>query len=92
VKLRVDHVLLLCHKCYYEGRSCTLDWYLKDGSERAVSYAYMRRQLSKGPNGWRVTYTCKCGATPVLRLARLLPLVPVAHRAGKSILTSYEIC
>ncbi len=93
-KLREDYVRLLCERCHH-----TLDWYFKDGQGGTFTADLKRRELSKGPNGWRVTYNCNgrhdgrpCGARPSLLLDKLLPLVPVAHRGGASILTNYKIC
>lgn len=84
--LKENYVRLLCLNCYH-----TLDFYWHTGDGTTFTPACRRKNLVLGaPNGSRVSYKCKkCPNTPVLLLARLLPLVPGAHREGKSILSNY---
>jgi hypothetical protein len=83
-RLREDRVRLRCEQCQR-----TLDWYWHTGDGSSFCSAYLRKSMSRGPNGWRAAYECKCGATPVLLLDKLMTLVPTAHQQHKSILTSY---
>jgi hypothetical protein len=85
VKLRTGYVRLRCAKCHR-----TLDWYWHTGDGSAYTTAPQRKRADVGgPNGPRITYTCKCGATPELLTSRLLPLVPTAHRERRSISTDF---
>ena len=80
-RLRENYVRLRCERCQR-----TLDWYWRDGDGMNFNSAYIRKSMSRGPNGWRATYECKCGARPVLLLDKLMELVPAAHQERKSIL------
>ena len=85
MKLRDYYVPLRCERCERK-----LDWYFHTGELGASTPPnHLRRRFSNGPNGLRVAYRCKCGAAPVLLLAKLLPLVPAAYRDGVSIYTNY---